>query len=92
MYGFDSAQPLSCLGSSVVRASAYIASSVSWVRIPPEQLFFFSEKKRVVWVSCHALLIFIGLRVFMQIAFIFIKLVYIYTIIILQEKYAYIHI
>ena len=55
LYSFDSTQPLSCLSSSVVRASAYIASSVSWVRIPPEQLFFLFGEKRVVWVSCLAL-------------------------------------
>ena len=25
---------------------------MSWVRIPPEQLFFLFGEKRVVWVSC----------------------------------------
>ena len=35
----------------MVRASV-LASSVSWVRIPPEQLFFLFGEKRVVWVSC----------------------------------------
>ena len=51
LYSFDSTQPLGCLGGSVVRASV-LASSVSWVRIPPEQLFFLFGEKRVVWVSC----------------------------------------
>ena len=46
---FDSTQPLSCLYSLVVRASAWQA--VSWVRIPPEQLFFLFCEKRVVQVS-----------------------------------------
>ena len=32
--------------------SICLASSVSWVRIPPEQLFFLFGEKRVVWVSC----------------------------------------
>ena len=41
---------------------------MSWVRIPPEQLFFsFSVKKRVVQVSCVALFIYVGLRVFIRI-------------------------
>ena len=35
----------------MVRASV-LESSVSWVRIPPEQLFFLFGEKRVVWVSC----------------------------------------
>ena len=35
----------------MVRASV-LASSVSWVRIPPEQRFFLFGEKRVVWVSC----------------------------------------
>ena len=51
LYSFDSTQPLGCLGGSVVRASV-LASSVSWVRIPPEQLFFLFGENRVVWVSC----------------------------------------
>ena len=38
----------------MVRASV-LASSVSWVRIPPEQLFFIFGEKRVVWVSCLSL-------------------------------------
>ena len=53
MYSFDSTQPLGCLGGSVVRAC--LVSSVSWVRIPPEQLFFLFGEKRVVWVSCLSL-------------------------------------
>ena len=28
---------------------------MSWVRIPPEQLFFLFGEKRVVWVSCLSL-------------------------------------
>ena len=42
---------LSCLGNSVGRASASV-SSMSWVQIPPEQLFFHFPWKRDVHVSC----------------------------------------
>ena len=47
--------------------SICLASSVSWVRIPPEQLFFLFGEKGVVWISCLALFSIhtVGLRVFM---------------------------
>ena len=40
---------------------------MSWVQIPPEQLFFLFCEKRVVQVSCIALFIYVGLRVFMYV-------------------------
>ena len=44
-------------GVSVVKRGTYVCVHVfvSWVRIPPEQLFFLFGEKRVVWVSCLAL-------------------------------------
>ena len=38
---------------------------MSWVQVPPEQLFL-PFHRRVVQVSCIALFIYVGIRVFMQ--------------------------
>ena len=58
LYSFDSTQPLGCLGGSVVRASV-LASSVSWVRIPPEQLFSFRRKKELFGLVAAPFFLFI---------------------------------
>ena len=61
LYSFDSTQPLSCLGSSVVRASAQQAVCRGF-ESHPSSSFFFSEKRELFGLVA---LPFIGLRVFM---------------------------
>ena len=50
--------PLPCivLSEPTIVGDLPIASTMSWVRVPPEQLFFIFYGKRDVQVSCIALL------------------------------------
>ena len=43
----------------MVRESTYVASSMLWVQVPLEQLFFLFYVKIVVQVSCIALFIYV---------------------------------
>ena len=47
---------LSCLGSSVGRASICLVSSMLWVQIPPEQLFFHWKKRYSGLLYCLAVM------------------------------------
>ena len=62
LYSFDSTQPLSCLGSLVVRECAKQAVCHGFKSHLSSSFFLFCEK-RVIQVSCIALLIYVGLRV-----------------------------